>query len=292
MAIENLILETAMSLKPHPLNHGFVWRNYWPEQPRLLTSDQISQYNRHGFVILRNLFDAQKIADVRAVIDAFEAQETDTVLTMDDQSDLVFDVQKLSFACGLASQSKILRSLITGPVFQGLVHDLIGDDVRLYWDQGVYKKPGQTSEFAWHQDNGYTFTLPQDYLTCWLPLLKTTKDNGCPWVMPNMHREGTYAHEHTENGLHIRGINKDMVEATAVCAAVDVGDVVVFSSLTPHMTGPNLTKDTRKAYIVQFIASGAYQVKKDGSKQMLDDPENNLPILMNGSPIIDNRSTA
>ena len=35
------------------------------------------------------------------------------------------------------------------------------------------------------------------------------------------------------------------------------GDIVVFSSLTPHTTGPNLTGEVRKSYIVQFAPDGA-----------------------------------
>ena len=35
------------------------------------------------------------------------------------------------------------------------------------------------------------------------------------------------------------------------------GDVVVFSSLTPHRTGPNLTGQVRKAYILQYAPDGA-----------------------------------
>ena len=65
------------------------------------------------------------------------------------------------------------------------MHDLIGPDVRLYWDQAVYKKPG-TEEFRWHQDNGYTFIEPQQYLTCWVALTDTDEKNGCPWVVPGL----------------------------------------------------------------------------------------------------------
>lgn len=273
-----------MALVPHPLNSRFVWRDYEPERPRLLTSDQIADFHRDGFLILRNVFGEAEIARARDVIDALEAKEKDTVLTMDDQPDLVFDVRKLSFACGLAAQSGIVRSLITGAVFQGLVHDLIGETVRLYWDQGVYKKPRQTSDFAWHQDNGYTFTLPQDYLTCWLPLTDATTENGCPWVLRAMHRDGTCRHDHTGNGLRIRGLSEETIEDRAVCAAAKLGDVVVFSSLTPHMTGPNRTDAIRKAYIVQFIADGACHVKQNGDRRPLDDPDKNFFILRDGKP--------
>jgi ectoine hydroxylase-related dioxygenase (phytanoyl-CoA dioxygenase family) len=39
------------------------------------------------------------------------------------------------------------------------------------------------------------------------------------------------------------------------------GSIVVFSSLTPHSTGPNRTHDVRKAYIVQFAPSGATVIR-------------------------------
>ena len=53
-----------------------------------------------------------------------------------------------------------------------------------YWDQAVYKKPGTESPFPWHQDNGYAFVEPQQYLTCWVALTDATEENGCPWVVP------------------------------------------------------------------------------------------------------------
>ena len=35
-----------------------------------------------------------------------------------------------------------------------------------------------------HQDNGYAYVHPQQYLTIWLALTDATVDNGCPWVAP------------------------------------------------------------------------------------------------------------
>ena len=41
------------------------------------------------------------------------------------------------------------------------------------------------------------------------------------------------------------------------------GSIVVFSSLTPHSTGPNHTDDVRKAYIVQFAPTGAEVIRPE-----------------------------
>ena len=41
------------------------------------------------------------------------------------------------------------------------------------------------------------------------------------------------------------------------------GSIVVFSSLTPHSTGPNGTDAVRKSYIVQFAPSGAEVIRAE-----------------------------
>ena len=94
-----------------------------------------------------------------------------------------------------------MRTLVTSKVFQDLCHDLIGPNARLYWDMAVYKKPDTIAQFPWHQDNGYTFVDPQQYLTCWVALSDATLENGCPWVLPGAHKQGTLAHRATRVGL-------------------------------------------------------------------------------------------
>ena len=51
------------------------------------------------------------------------------------------------------------------------------------------------------------------------------------------------------------------------------GSIAVFSSLSPHRTGPNLTQKTRKAYILQYADDRAVIHLPDGSKASANDPE-------------------
>jgi len=53
--------------------------------------------------------------------------------------------------------------------------------------------------------------------------------------------------------------------AEVVLAPVGAGGVEVFSSLTPHLTGPNTTDEVRKAYIVQYAAAGTVVLEGDPS---------------------------
>jgi ectoine hydroxylase-related dioxygenase (phytanoyl-CoA dioxygenase family) len=159
---------------------------------------------------------------------------------------------------------------------------MIGPDVRLYWDQAVYKKPGTESPFPWHQDNGYAFVEPQQYLTCWVALTDATEENGCPWVVPRLHRLGTLAHEYSDIGFVCL---REPADAVPVPAAA--GSIVVFSSLTPHSTGPNRSDGVRKAYIVQYAPHGAVVIRPEpdggeGLRVPADDPDRQYEVLRAG----------
>ncbi len=162
-----------------------------------------------------------------------------------------------------------------------------GLDVNLYWDQAVYKKPEKPRRFPWHQDNGYAFVEPQQYLTFWVALTDATADNGCPQVARGLHRVGTLAHTYVEPLGWECLTEPDDVEV----AEVGAGGVVVFSSLTPHLTGPNLSAEVRKAYILQYAPQGATVLQGDPAagaparRTSADDPDRQFPVLRGGQPV-------
>jgi ectoine hydroxylase-related dioxygenase (phytanoyl-CoA dioxygenase family) len=63
----------------------------------------------------------------------------------------------------------VLRRFASRALVEPLL-ELLGPDVRLYWDQAVAKPPGATSDTPWHQDNGYGAVEPAEYVTTTLAL--------------------------------------------------------------------------------------------------------------------------
>lgn len=273
-----------MAVQDHPFNRAF----HWPDRPttglRRLTAQQVAQYNEQGFCLLTGAAPPNTVAELIAAIDPIEAQVGDYTIVLEDRTAYTYQADAMTFANDLVLASPRVRAFCASPLFQDVTHDLLGDDVRLYWNQAVYKKPDKGRTFPWHQDNGYTYCEPQAYLTCWLALTDATVDNGCPWVIPGLHRRGTLVHEDGDWGLRIRGIDTaDADRAVAVPAAA--GDMVIFSSLTPHKTGANVTDGIRKALILQYAADGACRIDTDGRTIPQDDAERNLPILRGGAPV-------
>jgi len=255
-------------MRRHDLNTDFSWA---PTQGpyRRITDDQARQYDEAGYFLLEDVFTPEELAEVRAAIDPLETAHEDALRQQPGGRRFIDKADAITFTVHMVKQSAVLKAFSRHPVLADLCHDLIGPRARLYWDQAVYKKPGNPEEFPWHQDNGYTFMSPQQYLTCWIPLTDATVENGCPWVAPGLHLMGTLAHDPTPAGLAC------LTEASqAVAVPAKAGDIVVFSSLTPHRTGPNLTDQTRRAYILQYAPDGVVAVNPfSGETGYANDPD-------------------
>ena len=272
---------SAESVPPlHAFNQDFEWRPS-PGSGRGPRAERAAQFDEQGFLLCEGAFDADAVAQCIAEIDPFEEKVEAFLRTREDGRLFIAQADTITFSTHLVTRSQFLREFSAAPPILDLCRDLVGPDVRLYWDQAVYKKPANPEEFPFHQDNGYTYIEPQQYLTCWVALTDTDESNGCPWVIPGWHRFGTLAHESTPLGWRC-------VESSprAVPVAAKAGDIVVFSSLTPHRTGPNLTDDVRKSYILQYAPDGACMRSDDERKSgVQNDPERQYVVLRDQQPV-------
>jgi ectoine hydroxylase-related dioxygenase (phytanoyl-CoA dioxygenase family) len=260
----------------HPLSADFRWENHTGPLRRVTEAERAA-FDELGFIKIEGAFTAAEIAEVTAAIDPLEAVGEERLRAAGGTISIA-TADEITFTTHLVKASPTLRAFAAHPFIKDVCHDLLGPSVRLYWDQSVYKKTAQMREFPWHQDNGYTFIEPQQYLTFWLPLVDVDEQNGCPWIAPGLHRGGTLDHWVTEIGLKCLD---DAPDAVAVPAKA--GDAIVFSSLAPHRTGPNLKTGTvRKAYILQYSHDGSVATYRDGRTAVQDDPERQFVVLRPG----------
>jgi hypothetical protein len=266
-------------VKLHPRNRSFAWTA--PRPPfRRITAEQARAWNEQGGFLLRDAFMPAEVAEVVGALDPIEAKTSAFLASRPGGKLFIGEEGNITFSPNLVLRSAALRRFCAHPAFADLCHDLIGPDARLYWEQAVYKKPEKPGSFPWHQDNGYRYIEPQQYLTCWVPLTDATRENGCPWIAPGLHRRGTLAHWMTPAGWQCLPEDPPGIRAIEAPA----GSIVVFSPLTPHRTGPNLSAGVRKSYIVQFAPEGARAV--DGEAFVAqDDPARQFFVLRGGAHV-------
>jgi ectoine hydroxylase-related dioxygenase (phytanoyl-CoA dioxygenase family) len=269
----------------HPWNRGFGWVDSVPPFRRL-SAGQVAQFDRDGFVVVPDVVAPDTLAAIVEEIDRFEAGTEAFLRAEDGERFSIAEAGAITFTTHLVTRSPRLAVFARDPFLTGVCADLVGPDVNLYWDQAVYKKPEKPRRFPWHQDNGYAYVEPQQYLTCWVALTDATAGNGCPQVAPGLHRRGTLRH------TYVDPLGWECLRAHdgAAVAEVGAGGVVVFSSLTPHLTGPNLTDAVRKAYILQYAPAGAAVLRGDPpaaptGRTPADDPARQFPVLRAGEPV-------
>lgn len=276
---------TAATVKAHPWNRDFRWASH-QARAGFLGAAQVEAFDRDGYTVVPEILSTAELESAVAAIDAFESGTEGRLRERPDGREAISEAGAITFTTHLVARSQILRDLSVHPRILAICADLVGPDVRLYWDQAVYKKPEKPRRFPWHQDNGYTFVDPQQYLTIWLALTDATVDNGCPQVAPGLHLLGTIRHRYVDP------LGFECLEEVPDPAVAEVpkGGAVVFSSLTPHLTGPNMTDSIRKAYILQYAPTGACVLQGDPREEPAgrvpcDEPTRQYEVLRAGRPV-------
>lgn len=174
-----------------------------------------------------------------------------------------------TFAYALHRHSLRCREFLRHAVFQSLCTQLLGPEVFQTWNQMIVKMPDTGGNFAWHQDGYYGAFLPDgtptedrtemeasETLTFWVALTDTTVANGCLWALPGRHKDGLLPHRWNEAGSEWVGTYATDEEIPVELTA---GQVLVFTRLTPHRSGANVTGSPRIGYQIGYaIEEGHY----------------------------------
>lgn len=218
----------------------------------MLTAQQLEHYREEGYIIFNELFAADEMDTIRTSIDRFDEESERELSERQQGKDFIRIAKQINFTAGLNFRDPALQRFAADRRFAELSMDLLGPDVRLYWDQSVYKRPEANRDFPWHQDNGYAPIEPKHYVTCWLALEDSTIENGCVWIMPRSHQQGVVEHVKRETGwVCYEG------EDPGIPVELKKGSMVAFSSMLFHRSTPNLSQTTRKAYVLQYSQVGS-----------------------------------
>jgi hypothetical protein len=197
------------------------------------------EFRERGFCVARGFFDRGEAAALLAAIQG--SRRSDAPRDALTDGNMIFDST-------VFRRSEEVRQAISKQKIIDLIKPITGPDVWVRWDQAVTKAPG-AGDFQWHQDNAYN-GLPVEHFQLWIALTETRNANGTLWLAPGSHKRGQLPHE------RVPGRRQLAVRAPVgqtVCVDADVGDVVLFSSLMLHRTGPNHTDSTRVAYVVEYM---------------------------------------
>lgn len=227
-----------------------------------LTEEQMKQYKEQGYIVFEHLFNEAEIDVIREHIDRLDEE---SARRLSEGRDFISAANEINFTSHLNYQHPDIQRFIADERFIDITTQILGPDIRLYWDQSVYKRPEAKRDFPWHQDNGYVPTEPMEYLTCWLALEDATIENGCIYVQPGTHKLGFVEHVYSEIGfVCYQG------EDPGIPVELKKGSMVAFHSLLFHRSTPNQSQTNRKGYVIQYSQVGSFN--PDTGKEFLNGP--------------------
>jgi len=237
-----------------------------------ITADQHSQYAEDGFIVLENVFDAETMAQLDEVLEAYFQRHEKELIAAGGASG-ISRAGEILFSDHIAEKDDRIKEFCLRSEFVDITTQLLGPDTDLYWNQTVYKAPEENKEFPWNKDDGNTPVDPSPYLPLGLAVGDANAENGCISVLPGSHKKGLVKHEPTPFGW---ACYSSEAEDQGIRVPVKSGSVVAFSSLLFHKSGPNHSKGMRKAYVIQYSHAG---LKHGETGEVFADK---LPVARNG----------
>lgn len=108
----------------------------------------------------------------------------------------------------------------------------------------------------WHQDAAVTWEEADDtpIITCWIPLVDATVENGCMEILPDVWKKGVLRHIGGPGGATIDPTV--LPDSPPIRGAVKKGGIVFMHRCTPHRSTPNVTDTTRWSLDLRYQPNG------------------------------------
>jgi phytanoyl-CoA hydroxylase len=258
-----------------------------------LSANQLSEYQRDGFLVLEDFVDGDSCNSLRAraeeLIQAFDPQGVVSIFSTHEQnrttdayflesgSEIRFFFEADAFLPdGSLRQSKAQSINKIGhalhdldPVFgqfsrtmniEELTASLAIEDPLLLQSMYIFKQPNIGGEVTCHQDSTFLYTEPIQIAGLWFALEDATEKNGCLRVIPGGHRLGLKSRwvRSLEGGMRFDVIDPNpFPDDQLVPLEVNKGAVIVLNGLLPHMSLANKSSASRHAYTLHIIGGNS-----------------------------------
>ncbi|HKD37313.1 MAG TPA: phytanoyl-CoA dioxygenase family protein [Pirellulales bacterium] len=225
-----------------------------------ITSIDVENYSRDGYLILRRVFNDADIAamasEAKTLFERRELIDTNNIRCrwqdhcesgecLFDCFDPVIDIGPVARA--IACDERILAPL----------RALYDDDAHLFKDKLIFKPPGAKG-YALHQDYIAWKEFPESFTTVIVAIDPADASNGATELYSGYHPGGYMS---PRDGMY-HELSADAVDPSRrVSLELDPGDIAIFSGFTPHCSEPNRSNRWRRQLYL------SYNANQDGGDQ-------------------------
>ena len=222
-----------------------------------LTTDQIQQYHKEGYVAPIEVLTREEALEVRNEIEIIENRFPNE-LNNSGRYNVHLISPKLD---EVVHNSNILDS----------VESIIGKNILVCSTTLFIKNANQNGFVSYHQDAKYIGLEPHNWVTAWIAITDSNETNGCMKMWPGSHAD-LKEHDQKFNqgnlltrGQTIKNVPEDQVKPIELKA----GQMSLHHPRIIHGSGINKSDDKRIGFVVQsYIGTNVKQVLGKNSVQI------------------------
>ena len=217
----------------------------------MLTKEQIKDYHRDGYVLVRGFLSGAEIERLYSVAVGDEAMYKNAFGTVDKagkKTRLTLWYTPGDDVYGLVTRSKRMV---------GAVGQLLDSKSAVchYHSKLMEKEPRVGGAWEWHQDYGYwyknQFMFPDQLISVMVAISRANKENGCLQVIKGSHRLGRVNHGFSgeQVGADMTFVDNALKSMELVYCELEAGDALFFHPNTLHRSEANLSDNSRWSMI-------------------------------------------
>ena len=243
-----------------------------------LTAEQLSHYERDGFVLLEGLISEDKVARWSKRFEDLVLGNVPVPERLVVMKDIMVVKGVVEPATPLHAINKILSFeddsvLWEYPLDEALlaaVRSIAGPDLFTISSNVFNKPPGLDGRHPLHQDLRYFAPRPAEKIVAaWTAIDRTTRRNGCLAVIPGSHETDLRKHgdpdwEHVNFGFFAaEGVDLE----ARVHVEMAPGDTLLFHPLLIHGSGHNRTDGFRRAISTHYASVDCQRPERPRKRQ-------------------------
>ncbi len=232
---------------------------------RHLTDQQLEQYHREGYVVLRALFHAEEMREVdRAIRELTEKAlggKTDMNKILELEPEAVDGQRVPRRIYNPCVQHRAFFDLATAPKLLDCIEELIGPNIGMHHSKLNMKPPKVGSVVDWHQDLSYFPHTNNDLVSTLVYLDDADEGNGCLQVLPRHHHH--FFQHYLQDGSFAGMITEEIADGRygrPISLDAPAGSVILMHCMTPHSSLPNRSARGRRTLIFEYRAADAYSI--------------------------------
>lgn len=221
---------------------------------KLLTEEQLSDYERDGYIVVRNLFSEEEI-DLLG-----QAARNDN--EMDKSSSERDDGEGNAVRLALWNHpgDGIYGMFARCQKMVDRVEEILREEVYHYHSKMILKDAKVGGAWAWHQDYGYWYqngVLSPNLCSVMIAVDQATIENGCMQVIKGSHKLGRINHilSGDQAGADMERVEEAKKRLDLVHVTMEPGDALFFHSNTLHASDANESDHPRWAMICCYNAA-------------------------------------